>query len=635
MASNTLNCHLCHKAMEDDEASIKHHLSSFHVKYWPYSCTTCDEKGSIHKEATEEAMEEHIATFHGESNLGYYVPKKTEKDKKKETELKTAIAQCRRFSTFQITSTNPTNTLHQNLNFIHNGTTGSENDIGNEQILNNSNDNLRQVSISASSITAVDTPIENELVPIGVKYEGFYYAIPSEVNANDGAIAHEHSDCSIQFPNNELLDQQHCAVNSPENVTESEPPMPPVSLSEPTMTLETKVLNERFVDAVNSCEHNTALNAEILTKPEPSPDISTVALGLQTALSSFVSTDVDANKGQLDSAAKNTFCEPSISHKKRTHLDVAFTDASARKRSTQNLTTSAEVPVDAPTDPAQKMKIKKIRIGLRSGNASFETSQGQCHAFRSLSGYMSILRQSEADVLGCDAYIRYQTPRNTKAGKVVTHAKSVIATRQKFENFSKEMHSISHLWANGRVEADLWEYSKHANEVVPVSNFCDEFFSQDRSILACKELEIRIDNSWPFSVVTNIANHCNKLVFEEFKYSVPDQRLHYHFLDAIYEMKLPQHIVFTLKLHFSESGKQFIDELKKRFERSTGQCFKVQLLSKREISKYNKHERSVRNSEIPNMVLLNDYGTLETKTLPYNSHHHDNVMIEQRPFLIG
>ncbi|KAI1708729.1 hypothetical protein Ddc_14247 [Ditylenchus destructor] len=972
MASNTLNCHLCHKALVDDEASLKQHLSSFHVKYWPYSCTTCYEKGSIHKEATEEAMEEHIATSHCENNSGYYVPKKTEKYKKKEAELKSAIAQCRRSSALQDTSTNPTNALHQDLNFTHNRATDIENDIGNEQIPYDSKGHLRQVPISLNSIPTLDIPVANEPNSIGVKHESFNSAIQFAANGNIEGSANEQPEGGTQPRGDQSLGQQHCAVNSPENVPESKPQMPPVSFPGPTTILETDYSNEQSIDPMNSFENKTSLNAMRVIKPELSEIVSTVPLGvrLQTSLSSFVPIDVDAN----EMGGPINLCDPNIPRKKRTQSDVA-SGAISRKRklplencerlpikakgptadtranpnqcllemsqsstcnpdknggsqtlsnkihqplnsttttaqlvldvardpvqkrkitkiwigigsgrmyfktsdgkehptrplrkylsilrqsepdvlgceahimfgslhferdhpenarkkfekfsrdvhsiahlwangrvvaelhgiseyennvlsvwdickklfsrgrsileckeleiklennhwplsvvtnvanrcnklvlkeihlknqpldlnfldalyemtlprhiettlefqfdesvenfmdelkerfhsqpsagqhikfqllspcpiaytclqnkyctlsmervspygrhlynvvikprrnelSTQNSTTSAQVALDAPTGPAQKMKISKIWIDISTGITKFQTSESMKQPPKTfydsapLCEYLWTLRQSEADEAGCEAHIVFQTPGKSKNGKVAVHPESAIATRQKFEKFSEEIHFISHLWANGRVVADLWEYSKHENKVLPVWDFCQGLFSRDRSILACKELKIRVGDGWPLCVITNVANRCNKIVLKEFDFVVyRDQRLRSYFLAALYEMKLPHHIEVTLKLYFSKSTKQFIDELKTRFQRSTGQCFKFQLLSKREIAKTElRNQQSLKNSEIPKLLLRNDYGTLETKILESHSNRHDRTMIEQRSY---
>ncbi|KAI1699354.1 ring finger domain-containing protein [Ditylenchus destructor] len=129
---------------------------------------------------------------------------------------------------------------------------------------------------------------------------------------------------------------------------------------------------------------------------------------------------------------------------------------------------------------------------------------------------------------------------------------------KKFEKFSREIHSIAHLWANGRVEAWFFEHLEYGNEALPVFEFCDGLFGENRSILACNQLEIKLTKSWPFSVVTNAAGHCNQLILKK-----APPRLHQKLLDAFYERKLPEHIEVMLEL-YNKSTNTFIDELKNR-----------------------------------------------------------------------
>ncbi|KAI1711214.1 hypothetical protein Ddc_13047 [Ditylenchus destructor] len=872
MASNTLHCHMCHKAIEDKESSIKHHFSSFHVKYWPYSCSTCYEKGSSHKESTEVAMEEHIATFHGKNNSGYYVPKKTGNDRKKEAKLQAAIAECRRSSTLQITSPNPTNALQQDLNFVHNGTTESENDIEDEQIPDDSKDHLRQIFFS---LNPNFTPIESGLVSIEVKNECFDSALLPSANDNDeGRARNEQRDYGIQPRDNELWGQQLCAVNYPgqhnaaakkpfseanmpcTNQTHfdvastssgtnprkrkvslenrkrrpTEPAGPAAGTSvrpdqcseasqwHPTRPMreyltalqqsEPDVLGceahivfgrlnflgeegdhpenvgrnfEKFSQEIHSIAHLWANGRVVAELDEYSESenkilpVSDFCKGLFSEERSILECKeleikLDSNSwpfAVITNVARrcNKLILKEIPLKKNQRLHYKFLDAlykmmlpahieitlkfyfgeSVRElidelkerfhsqpsagqhfmfnllspctvydtklqsdyctlvvteimppnRSdtynvviaqlpnsqlvlSQNPTTSAQVSLDAPTDPAQKMKTRKTRIGLSSGNASyaisdlaqklkitkiwidisngitnFQTSESIKQPSNPFYGYslplceyLSILCKSEADEAGCDVHIDYHTKSHgnssqfTRDGHRVMRSESVTATRKKFETFSKQIHSIAHLWANGRVSAELWEYSNHNDKVLPVSVFCDGLFSQERSILKCKELKLTVGNGWPLSVITNVANRCNKIVFEEFEFvDYREQRLHYYFLDAMYEMKLQRYIEVTLKLHFSESGKQFIDELKKRFQLSSGQCFKFRLLTKREIpKKVIQNKQSPQNSgtpNIPNMPdikLQNSYGTLETKPIVSHSNRYDIVLIQQRSF---
>ncbi|KAI1691229.1 hypothetical protein Ddc_24369 [Ditylenchus destructor] len=257
--------------------------------------------------------------------------------------------------------------------------------------------------------------------------------------------------------------------------------------------------------------------------------------------------------------------------------------------------------LDVP--PPQKMKIAQIWINIYCESACFENSAGVKFIYRPLCEYVPILRQSEADVLGCKTHIIFNSYH------ILDSPKSIP---KNLEEFSQEIHSIAHLWANGRVVADLSEYPEDEDEVLPVSDFCDGLFSQERSILKCKVLEISLANSWPFSVVTNAAGYCNQLILTQ---APRDQQN--ALLDALSKGKLPQHIEVTLNLHSSKCMNEFIDELKKRFQRSTEQNFKLTLLFPR-------------NSASPNMELQNEHGlTLTTTTQASHNEHCDSVMIEQ------
>ncbi|KAI1695307.1 hypothetical protein Ddc_21333 [Ditylenchus destructor] len=274
----------------------------------------------------------------------------------------------------------------------------------------------------------------------------------------------------------------------------------------------------------------------------------------------------------------------------------------------QNPTTSGQVPLDAPTEPAQKRKITKIFINIYNGTAEFETSDGEKCRNRPLDEYVSILRKSEADETGCDAYIYFYF-RSLGSDPPKDAQKTL-------NKLSREIRSIAHLWANGRVTAELNDYLKYENDLLPLSDFCTELFGQDRSILECKILYISIwSPDWPLSVVTNAARRCSALMLKEMRGR--DQPLHYRLLDILYEGKLPNDIEITLDLYLNKSKAEFIDELKKRFQSSTKQNFKITLRCWK--------------SAPPDMLLRNEHGsTLTMETLPRLVENQRCVMIEQR-----
>ncbi|KAI1698061.1 hypothetical protein Ddc_19337 [Ditylenchus destructor] len=184
------------------------------------------------------------------------------------------------------------------------------------------------------------------------------------------------------------------------------------------------------------------------------------------------------------------------------------------------------------------------------------------------------------------------------------------------EKLSQEILSIAHLWANGRVVADLFKYSEYDNKILPLSDFCDALFNQERSILKCKELGVSLDSCWPMSIVTNAARHCSKLILKETGYC--DKRLHFRLLDALYDGKLPQQVAVTFELLITRNTNEFIDELKKHFQRSTELNFKLILFTPKYCAP-------------PDMLLRNEHGlTLTTKTLSQDKEQRDRVTIEQR-----
>ncbi|KAI1707250.1 adenylate and guanylate cyclase catalytic domain-containing protein [Ditylenchus destructor] len=215
----------------------------------------------------------------------------------------------------------------------------------------------------------------------------------------------------------------------------------------------------------------------------------------------------------------------------------------------QESSSSVQAVLNVPKDPTQNMKIAKIKINISNGNAKFVTSAGRIFNYMPLSEYVPILERSEG-VPGCEACIFLGCPYRLEGHE---------SARTIFKEFSKEIHSIAHIWKNGRVLADFHEQI-YVEKIVPAYDFCDKLFSPDQTILACNELEIKLADSWPFSVVTNAARHCNQLILMETR---PSLRLHRTLLDALYERKLSQQIEVTLNLRFTDSMNELFEELKK------------------------------------------------------------------------
>ncbi|KAI1701058.1 hypothetical protein Ddc_17824 [Ditylenchus destructor] len=147
MSSNTLHCHICHIVLTDNETTIKQHISSFHLNYRPYDCSTCTSEGNIFKASTEEVIDAHITALHIATNSGYHAIK----DQIKEAELKVAIEECRRVSNLQLSSADTTVDCRQS-SALNNPANIDEN----VQVTRDSKELLREVFISLGG-TLTDT----------------------------------------------------------------------------------------------------------------------------------------------------------------------------------------------------------------------------------------------------------------------------------------------------------------------------------------------------------------------------------------------------------------------------------------------------------------------------------------------
>ncbi|KAI1698368.1 immunoglobulin i-set domain-containing protein [Ditylenchus destructor] len=279
--------------------------------------------------------------------------------------------------------------------------------------------------------------------------------------------------------------------------------------------------------------------------------------------------------------------------------------------------TTAQTALNIPS--GRKMKISYIYINTGNGNASFKTSDGKMHYSGPLSQHILDLRRSEPVKGGCDAHIAIWSPFATYE-KCDVNSGNVIAAQKKFKTLLKDIHSISHFWANGYVEAEFGHYSEFSKKALPQSDFFDKLFGRNRSLLECNSLEIKNNSGdWPLSVIMNAARRCQWLTLKQTPYQKYD--LDKEFLEAIYEVKLPQHIDIELQLHYKKSTRDMIEALTERFKNSTGQCFKFTLFSARIIPHF------------PN--LKNKYGTLKMKKLAPNTFAHlwdcrNGVLIQQR-----
>ncbi|KAI1697088.1 hypothetical protein Ddc_19921 [Ditylenchus destructor] len=218
---------------------------------------------------------------------------------------------------------------------------------------------------------------------------------------------------------------------------------------------------------------------------------------------------------------------------------------------------------DVPSKPAPKKKITNIWINIGTEYAQFETLGENMSARRPLCEHLPILHKSEADFSGCEAFI-YNFLHDGKRVRV-------IPSREKLKNFLEQVRSISHLWSNGRVVTYLDEYYNFYNNKLHISDFCEELFHRNRSILASRELEIELDNDCSLPIVANLAHLCKHLILKLPR--SPNKRLYNTFLDIIYDPKLPKELEITLMLEFGNSAEEFTSELIERFENSTAAAY--------------------------------------------------------------
>ncbi|KAI1704614.1 hypothetical protein DdX_14110 [Ditylenchus destructor] len=559
MAQTPFFCDECH--MDLDDSNVRNHISVMHLNYFPFKCFACKRKGINHETLTKEQMFEHTSNVH----VGNVMDVRLFMDR--EDELNAAVENCRRPSAEQVS-------------------------------LNDSKHAMRQVFIALGD-TLTDSrnnSIENEVTSTEIKQESDNVEVhESTTNDNIG----EDTELNVQH-NSVVAATGRAPRRKRNNISRNLVGSPERSHPKRNL-LDVQNTTKELMAEIKSCENRVKKLEEKYAKRRreslkmkqsagPASDASSLPAQRSSEMHQISANNLNGNKNE------NGECY--TMDKRERHIDrftfgLNLTAPSARSGEAperQQLckfihfyrdrflkpTTSAQAVLDVPNDPAQKMKvaiekIKSIWINISSGSARFETSTGlmyDCRRCRPLCNicqhcqHMSNLRQSEADVRGCVAHISYYTYEGDGHESI----------QKKFEKFSRDFHSIARLWANGRVEADFREYD---SKVLPVSDFCDGLFSQDRSILACNQLEIQLANNWPFSVVTNAAHHCNQLILKETR---RDQRLHYRLLDALYERKIPQHVEVTLNLCFKVCTNEFLEELNKRFRRSKEQNFKLTLL---------------------------------------------------------
>ncbi|KAI1698065.1 hypothetical protein Ddc_19341 [Ditylenchus destructor] len=599
MAATHFNCYECQMGF-NEYLDIKRHISAKHIKYFPYKCLTCKEIGVRYETISAELMYQHTSTVH----LG--IEPDVRFSTTEENELKIAIEKCRRSIAAEQVLENDSKDGVRRV-FISLGTALADsgtNDTGNGVLSAEDEADILEVP-ERSNRDHIETTIEGE-----VRSPHADVSIQQNAEEQNGSgirtsIENYHADITVSNPKieprSEVTDECQAAVGNP--TTSVEPKRRGRKRrgeSNSESNLQTKQLKRaknpnRYAENVAECPEYQGSNGGQLAGPIVEPSAISGQCTYETNQSGANNSNtVEKDESQIIATDNDRFQSP---------------------------TTSAQAALDVPG--VQMMKISKIWINISSGNAHFETI-GKKYQNRPLTEYMKTFLQSQADEAGCEAHFVFGFPYFEGDGP-----ETVIAPRENFEKCSQQVRSISHLWANGHVVAEFYEYSERNNKVLPLSDICDGLFSQSPSILSCKQLEIRLSIGWPLSVITNVARHCDKLILKEmgqrdgsWRYC-RNQMLHYIFLDALYEMKTIKPIDMTLEFVFHDSAKAFTSQLKKRFhsQNSTVQQLKFTLVSP---------------GRIQNELLLNKNGTgiLETKTVASPWRGLNSAVIEQRSFTV-
>ncbi|KAI1703264.1 hypothetical protein DdX_14999 [Ditylenchus destructor] len=251
-------------------------------------------------------------------------------------------------------------------------------------------------------------------------------------------------------------------------------------------------------------------------------------------------------------------------------------------------TTSAQATLNVSKSKkdTKEPKVENLTIFISDGTASFRTSDGRTHNKAPLSSHFAILKKSKPADNGCKTniiFIRKWTAKQRPANEVTNKEKTkkIYDSLAQFKAFKDQLYLIAFLWADSNVEATFSRYPSH-KKAVSLSVFCDSLFNETRSILVCKELDITLNENWPLSIVTNVADRIQKCTLNLREITSVNGSLHKDFLDELYrirQMKLPQEIQITLEIHHKVTSEEFVTELKERSRRSTGRYFKFELRS--------------------------------------------------------
>ncbi|KAI1703852.1 ubiquitin-conjugating enzyme domain-containing protein [Ditylenchus destructor] len=127
------------------------------------------------------------------------------------------------------------------------------------------------------------------------------------------------------------------------------------------------------------------------------------------------------------------------------------------------------------------------------------------------------------------------------------------------------MHQISFLWSKCLISAYFGQFKKN-DKTLSQTDYCTLLFGLERSILKCERLYVTILENWPLTIVTNVVGKCDSCELYLKEMVSANRQLHDAFLDAFY-------------IPIKATVNDFLDKLRKRFQRSPHKRFKFGLCS--------------------------------------------------------
>ncbi|KAI1715153.1 hypothetical protein Ddc_11081 [Ditylenchus destructor] len=556
-------CSQCRMILSESER--RSHISAEHLDYFPIGCPFCKKANKKHLETTKDDMDEHIATYHNGNNLGILLLE----DKAKEVELNRMIEQCQDFKQL-----NGAGTSAGSGNTAQNGSGSAQvkDEIGSDDdiiILEDDTETAAMPNNSSGGILP-EQPAQEHIERMA-KMEPDE---PQEHPASNPIINSENKDSA----NNDV----------PNRVPKSEPSVnTSMETNEPTTE---QAVTSPITENSPHCENSQAPNP-IMPKTERSVKISTTPEPLNFTESypemDFSSQSTSGRKRELpDNFSDNDSLE---SREKRRLVmnDVQLTPAlmngtfSQLNDSIERPTTSSQVTSSVPPDSSCKHVITKLFIVISEGIVCFETIDRCKRDYAPLSQHLPFLLES---VISPNHDIAIQFYASDRAIpyqylKTINEPVKEFTSRDQLRSFADQMHQISFLWAKCLISAYFGQFKKNA-KTLSQTDYCTLLFGLERSILKCEGLYVTILENWPLTIVTNVVDKCDNCELYLKEMASANRQLHDAFLDEICTGEVLQQIGdISFYIPIKATVNDFLDKLRKRFQRSPHKRFKFGLCS--------------------------------------------------------